>query len=266
MNRITATALSLTLGLTNCATDASVESHFQTATAYGEGDIGRISTDTSGKTDSIAHNTDANSDSGKGVVPDENPCNKLDSNWKTLLAGEYVYSPPPKIGTDRATLEGVSKEQVLALAQLVNAKVVTELCYAQKTINPVDTAGDAVRQCDSIEVKYNGEPTPENEDVYVVCHVKDPLPQGPALLPQYDKEIIEDRVDISANTAIEFSPESGNTIGLDVPAIYKTRIIEEINSRVSPLAFSFFLNSGDQDPKSGTGDFKRRSRIWISGR
>lgn len=274
MNRLTVTAMSLAIGLTNakCATDASVGSHSQAVEAYNDvaiGDIGRISADASGKTDDATNNGDTKSDGGKDVVsaaPDKNPCNKLDPNWKTVLAGEYLYNPPPKMGADRTTLEGVSKEQVFALAKLVNDKVVSQLCYAQETVNPVDAGGDAVRVCDSIEVQYNGEPAPDNENVYVICHIKDPLPQGPSLLPQYDKGIIEDKIGISSNTALGYLDPESSSISLDAPALYKTRMIEGVDPQWSPKSHSFFITSGDQDPKYGTGDFKRRSRIWISGK
>ena len=275
MNRLAATAMSLALGLTSakCATDTSIGSHSQATAAYNDvvtGDIGRISTDASGRTDATTNNADTKSDGGKDVAnaaPDKNPCKKLDPKWKTVLAGEYLYNPPPKMGADRATLEGVTKEQIFALAKLVNDNVVSQLCYAQETVNPVDPEGDAVRVCDSIEVQYNGEPTPDNEDVYVICHIKDPLPQGPELLPQYDKEIIEDKIGISANTALGFSldPEE-YPIGLNAPALYKTRMIEGVDPQWSPKSHSFFITTGDQDPKYGTGDFNRRSRIWISGK
>lgn len=257
MNRLTATAMSLALGLTNakCATDASIGSNTQTGTTYSDvvaRHIGNISTD-----------------AGTDTAPDKNPCNKLDPNWKTMLSGEYAYNPPPNMGADRVTLEGVSKVQVFALAKLIRDKVVTQLCYAQETINPIDAQGDAVRVCNSIEVQYNGEPTSDNEDVYVLCHIKDPLPQGPTLLPQYEKGIIEDEIGISSNTALEYplDPEGSPMMGLDTPALYKTRIIEGgVGSGPLLTAHSFFLTNGNQDSQYGTGDFKRRSRIWISGK
>lgn len=244
----------------------------------GEGDIGKIlyGQDTAGDTSGAS--TDAGADSSQDVnaadasdsaidtgIPEKNPCQQLDPSWKTQLAGEYLYSPPKFVGTDRATLEGVTKEQVIDLAHLINDKVITELCYAQETVDPLDPEGNAVRVCDTIDVMYNGEISLASEEVMINCRFADPLPQGPKFYPQYYNKIIGDRIGLSPNTAFDFL-EDGMAVPLNIPAIYKWRVHEAVEENQSPAIESFFLTGGNQDPMYGTGDFKRRSKIWIAGR
>lgn len=269
MNRLTATMMSLAIGLTSAKCTSEDLPGSNTINAYASdvrSDIGHIGNDSSSSTDTGKSTADTNVDAGQQdtgrVINFDNPCTKqLGQKWQTLLSGEYHYNPPATVGSDRATLDGVTKQDVLALAQLIEDKVITKLCYAQETVDPIDPAGNAVRVCDSVDVEYNGPKTPENEDVYVLCHIeKDFLPQGPKLNPNFYDSILEDEVSLSANTAL-----GGKDYELiDEPAIYKNRTFQGKDGFM--YGESFFMTGGGQDPKWGTGDFKRRSRVWISGK
>ncbi len=274
MNRLTATMMSLAVGLTSvkCTSDALPGS--STINAYASdvrSDIGHIGNDASTGVDGGKSTADTGVDATQqdaGKAPNfDNPCTKqLGQKWQTLLSGEYHYNPPPNAGADRATLEGVSKQDVLALAQLINSKAVTQLCYAQETVDPVDPEGDAVRVCDSIDLLYNGETKPDNEDVYIRCYIDNkPLPQGPKLFT--GEKFLQDKIGISAATGFDYQDDPAlPDIPTNAPAIYKDRMMESEQLTGAPISASFFLTGGNQDPKYGTGDFKRRSRIWISGK
>lgn len=175
------------------------------------------------------------------------PC--AGTGWNPLLTAEYEYNPAPSFDSDRATLDGVDRFDVLRMVAKINSDVYTKFCYVQEAIAPEDASLSTSRVCDNITIQ-NDDPI-LSHGLYAKCEIGNPLPDGPKLSQGY--KYLNDSVTISSDTALD-----PNTSKLKFePAIYKTQISTGPDSKYK-TATSYFLTT---DATNG-----KRFKIKIAGK
>ncbi len=202
-----------------------------------------------------------------GACVDQTPqslvsCDSFGGKWDTLIDSEYEYKYDAKYGADRASLEKVTKDDIVNLMKIIDAKAYSKYCYTQEALNPKNEKLNAARLCNSPLYKLLSNPDVDglftDETNYAICDIGKALPAGPT--PFWGtKKFLFDRVGLSPDTALDLN---GKYVG--GPAIYKNRHETEdvgLGAGEENVTTTFFMNAFDMFEEKIT----QRFRVTIKG-